>query len=128
MRSGCCARSGEASAGKRAGRRTLACSGHVCWDFHCRVAEAAHNPVLNIVVNALDESIREPISHAKLTREMRYSVLKSHRDILEALRSGDGVSAAKAMSSTFWTYSLTSTPPTMSKLRRDQARPWNASG
>lgn len=75
----------------------VACSGHVCWDFHCRVAEAAHNPVLNIVVNALNESIREPISHAKLTREMRYSVLKSHRDILEALRSGDGVSAAKAM-------------------------------
>ena len=72
-------------------------SGRGCLEFHSRVAEAAHNPVLNIVANAVNESIREPISRSKLTYEMRSRVVASHRNIFEAVRSRDVMRARNAM-------------------------------
>jgi DNA-binding FadR family transcriptional regulator len=72
-------------------------SGRGCLEFHCRVAEAAHNPVFNIVVNAVNESIRDPISRSKLTYEMRSRVVTSHRNIFEAMRSRDVVAARTLM-------------------------------
>ena len=72
-------------------------SGRGCLEFHSRVAEAAHNPVLNIVANAVNESIREPISRSKLTYEMRSRVVTSHRNIFEAVRSRDVMRARSAM-------------------------------
>lgn len=72
-------------------------SGSGCLEFHSRVVEAAHNPVLEIVANAVNESIREPISRSKLTYEMRSRVVKSHRNILEAVRSRDVTRARSVM-------------------------------
>lgn len=72
-------------------------SGRGCLEFHSRVAEAAHNPVLNIVVNAVNESIRDPISRSKLTYEMRSRVVTSHRNIFEAVRSRDVMRARSTM-------------------------------
>jgi GntR family transcriptional regulator, transcriptional repressor for pyruvate dehydrogenase complex len=72
-------------------------SGRGCLEFHSRVAEAAHNPVLEIVVNAVNESIREPISRSKLTYDMRSRVVTSHRNIFEAVRSRDVTRARSVM-------------------------------
>lgn len=66
-------------------------------EFHRRVAEAAHNPVMNIVVNAVNESIRDAISRSKRTEEMRSRVVCYHRNIFEALRGGDAVRAKSVM-------------------------------
>jgi len=72
-------------------------SGRGCSEFHSRMAEAAHNPVLQIVANAVNESIRDPISRSKLTPEMRSRVVTSHRSIFEAMRSRDVMRAKSAM-------------------------------
>jgi DNA-binding FadR family transcriptional regulator len=61
------------------------------------VAEAAHNPVLNIVANAVNESIRDPISRSKLTYEMRSRIVTSHRSVFEAMRSRDVTRARTVM-------------------------------
>jgi DNA-binding FadR family transcriptional regulator len=66
-------------------------------DFHRCVAEAAHNPVMNIVVNAVNESIREPILRSKRTEEMRKHVVTYHRNIFEALRAGNAELAKRVM-------------------------------
>jgi len=66
-------------------------------EFHRRVAEAANNPVLNIVVNAVNESIRDAIFRSKRSMEMRTRVVGYHRDILEALKSGDAARAKAVM-------------------------------
>jgi GntR family transcriptional repressor for pyruvate dehydrogenase complex len=68
-------------------------------DFHRCVAEAAHNPVMNIVVNAVNQSIRDSILRSKRTQEMRTRVVQYHRDIFEAVRSGDADLAKRVMSS-----------------------------
>ena len=67
-------------------------------DFHRFVAEAAHNPVLNIVVNAVNESIKDSILRSKRSEEMRSRVVRYHRSIFEAIRAGDSVLARKIMS------------------------------
>jgi GntR family transcriptional regulator, transcriptional repressor for pyruvate dehydrogenase complex len=72
-------------------------SGRGCLEFHCRLADAAHNPVLNIVANAVNESIRDPISRSKLIYEMRSRVVTSHRAIFEAMRSRDVTRARNVM-------------------------------
>jgi DNA-binding FadR family transcriptional regulator len=66
-------------------------------DFHGRLAEAAHNPIFNIVVNAVNESIRGAISRSKLSREMRAQVVNYHRNILDAVRGGDAAGAQRIM-------------------------------
>lgn len=72
-------------------------SGRGCLEFHSRVAEAAHNPVLSIIVNAVNESIRDPISRSKLTYEMRSRVVISHRSIFDAVSSRDVMRARMVM-------------------------------
>jgi DNA-binding FadR family transcriptional regulator len=67
-------------------------------EFHRRVAEAANNPVLNIVVNAVNESIRDAIFRSKRSPEMRARVVGYHRSILEALQSRDATRARAIMS------------------------------
>jgi GntR family transcriptional repressor for pyruvate dehydrogenase complex len=67
-------------------------------DFHRCVAEAAHNPVMNIVVNAVNQSIRDSILRSKLTVEMRKRVVDYHRKIFEAVRSGNADLARQVMS------------------------------
>src|SRR5260370_30408775 len=66
-------------------------------EFHRRLADAAHNPVLKIVVNAVNESIRDAIFRSKLNREMRVRVVAYHRNILQAVRNRDEVLAQNAM-------------------------------
>lgn len=67
-------------------------------DFHRLVAEAAHNPVMNIVVNAVNEAIRDSILRSKRTNEMRQRVVNYHRNIFEAIRSGNSDLARQVMS------------------------------
>jgi DNA-binding FadR family transcriptional regulator len=66
-------------------------------EFHTLVANACHNPVLTIVVSAIDEAIRDPILRSKLTREMRAGVVGYHRSLLEAIRARDGERAYSIM-------------------------------
>jgi GntR family transcriptional repressor for pyruvate dehydrogenase complex len=66
-------------------------------DFHRCVAEAAHNPVMNIVVNAVNESIREPILYSRRTEEMRKHVVTDHRNIFEELQNGNAELAKRVM-------------------------------
>jgi GntR family transcriptional repressor for pyruvate dehydrogenase complex len=68
-------------------------------EFHRCVAEAAHNPVMNIVVNAVNQSIRDSILRSKRTEEMRKRVVTYHRNIFEAIRSGNGDLAKRVMNS-----------------------------
>jgi GntR family transcriptional repressor for pyruvate dehydrogenase complex len=67
-------------------------------EFHRRVAGAANNPVLNIVVNAVNESLRNAIFQSKRSPEMRGRVVRHHRRILEALQSGNATLASAVMS------------------------------
>jgi GntR family transcriptional repressor for pyruvate dehydrogenase complex len=67
-------------------------------DFHRCIAEAAHNPVMNIVVNAVNQSIRDSILRSKRTEEMRTRVVTYHRNIFEAVRSGNSDLAKRVMS------------------------------
>ena len=68
-------------------------------EFHNLIAQAAHNPVMNIVVNAVNESIRNSILRSKRTEEMRKRVVGYHRDIYEAVRSGNAELAKRVMNS-----------------------------
>ena len=68
-------------------------------DFHRLVAEAAHNPVMILVVNAVNQAIRDSILRSKRTEEMRKRVVAYHREILEAVRSGDSELAKRVMNS-----------------------------
>ena len=58
-------------------------------EFHRKVANAGHNPVLTIVVGAIDDSIRDPILRSKLTYDMRARVVGYHRSLFEAMRNRD---------------------------------------
>jgi GntR family transcriptional repressor for pyruvate dehydrogenase complex len=66
-------------------------------EFHRLVANACHNPVLSIVVGAIDDSIRDPILRSKLTSEMRAGVVGYHRRLFEAICSRDGELAFTVM-------------------------------
>jgi GntR family transcriptional repressor for pyruvate dehydrogenase complex len=68
-------------------------------EFHRCVAEAAHNPVMNIVVNAVNQSIRVSILRSKRTEEMRKRVVAYHRSIFEAVKSGNADLAKRVMGS-----------------------------
>ena len=63
------------------------------------MAAAAHNSVLSIVVNAVNQSIRDSILRSKRTKDMRQRVVRYHRDILEALRTGNSELAKRIMGS-----------------------------
>jgi GntR family transcriptional regulator, transcriptional repressor for pyruvate dehydrogenase complex len=67
-------------------------------DFHRCVAEAAHNPIMSIVVNAINRSITDSILRSKRTEEMRKRVVTYHRNIFEAVRSGNADLAKQVMS------------------------------
>jgi GntR family transcriptional regulator, transcriptional repressor for pyruvate dehydrogenase complex len=66
-------------------------------EFHRRVANACHNPILTIVVSAVNESIREAIYRSRLTREMRRQVVSCHREIFDAIASHDEALAGSIM-------------------------------
>jgi len=66
-------------------------------EFHRRLADAAHNPILNIVVNAVNESIRDAILRSKLSRDMRTQVVGFHRRIFEAVQNQNEVLAQTIM-------------------------------
>jgi GntR family transcriptional repressor for pyruvate dehydrogenase complex len=68
-------------------------------EFHRCVAAAAHNSVMSIVVDAVNQSQRDLILRSKRTDEMRKRVVRYHRDIFEAIRDGDPERAKQAMSS-----------------------------
>ena len=67
--------------------RTGALSRKYDMEFHRLVASACHNPVLSIVVGAINDSIRDAIYRSKLTRDMRARVVQYHRDLFEAIRA-----------------------------------------
>ena len=58
-------------------------------EFHRLVANASHNPILTIVVGAINDSIRDAIVRSKLTHDMRARVVAYHRNLFEAIRSRD---------------------------------------
>ena len=66
-------------------------------DFHRCVAEAAHTLGMNIVVNAVDESIRELILHSRRAEEMRKHVVTYHRNIFKARQNGNAELAKRVM-------------------------------
>jgi GntR family transcriptional repressor for pyruvate dehydrogenase complex len=67
-------------------------------EFHRNVVKATHNPILSIVVNAINDSLREPIFRSKLSQEMRMRVVTNHRSIFEALQHRRPEEACKLMS------------------------------
>ncbi len=67
-------------------------------EFHRCAVTATHNPVLSIVVNAINDSLRESIFRSKLNNAMRTRVVSNHRNIFEALRSRNAEDAQKLMS------------------------------
>jgi GntR family transcriptional repressor for pyruvate dehydrogenase complex len=66
-------------------------------EFHRAVAGACHNPVLTIVVTAINDAIREAIYRSRLTREMRQQVVQYHREVLEAISQRDEDLAGRLM-------------------------------
>lgn len=68
-------------------------------EFHRCVAAAAHNSVLTVVVSAVNQSIRDSILRSKRTKDMRERVVSYHRQILDAIRSGNGDQAKRIMTS-----------------------------
>ena len=56
-------------------------------EFHRLVANCCHNPVLSIVVSAINDSIRDAIYRSKLTHEMRARVVQYHRDVFDAIHA-----------------------------------------
>lgn len=68
-------------------------------EFHRCVAVAAHNSVMSIIVDAVNQSLRDSIMRSKRTQEMRQRVVQYHRDIFEAIRSRDSDRARHVMSS-----------------------------
>lgn len=67
-------------------------------EFHRLIAKATHNPVLAIVVSAINDSLRESIYRSKLSEEMRERVTSNHRRIFNALRDRNAQEAQKLMS------------------------------
>jgi GntR family transcriptional repressor for pyruvate dehydrogenase complex len=67
-------------------------------EFHRCAVKATHNPVLSIVVNAINDSLRESIFRSKLNNAMRTRVVSNHRSIFEALRDRNAEEAQKLMS------------------------------
>ena len=66
-------------------------------EFHGLVASACNNPVLTIVVGAIDDSIRDPILRSKLTYDMRARVVGYHRSVFQAIHSRDPEEAYRIM-------------------------------
>jgi GntR family transcriptional repressor for pyruvate dehydrogenase complex len=66
-------------------------------DFHRLVAEAAHNPVMILVIRAVNQAIRDSILRFKRTEEMRRRVVAYHRETLEVVRSADSELAKRVM-------------------------------
>ncbi|MGI8743925.1 MAG: FadR/GntR family transcriptional regulator [Bryobacteraceae bacterium] len=66
-------------------------------EFHRLVANASHNPVLSIVVTAINDSIRDAIYRSKLTRDMREQVVRYHRELFEAISKRDQELARRVM-------------------------------
>jgi len=66
-------------------------------EFHRVVANACHNPVLSIVITAINDAIRDAIYRSKLTTEMRQQVVRYHREVFEAISRRDEALAGKLM-------------------------------
>ena len=66
-------------------------------EFHRVVANACHNPVLSIVVTAINDAIRDAIYRSKLTTEMREQVVRYHRELFEAISRRDEELAGRLM-------------------------------
>lgn len=66
-------------------------------EFHRCVAAAAHNPVMSIIVDAVNQSLRDSILRSKRTHEMRSRVVRYHRNILDAIRGGEADRAKQVM-------------------------------
>lgn len=65
--------------------------------FHTLVAEGAKNPIISFITNSLDWVIDGSTLGIKFTKTDRRSVLKAHREICEAIASGDSDDAYEAM-------------------------------
>jgi GntR family transcriptional repressor for pyruvate dehydrogenase complex len=66
-------------------------------EFHRLVANACHNPVLSIVVTAINDAIRDAIYRSKLTRGMREQVVRYHRELFSAISARDSELAGRIM-------------------------------
>src|SRR5260370_3312780 len=66
-------------------------------EFHRLIANACHNPVLSIVVTAINDAIRDAIYRSKLSREMREQVVGYHRKLFEAIAARDPERAGRIM-------------------------------
>ena len=74
------------------GRAIAETSSHLraSMDFHVVLAQAAHNEVLQATVRAYHELLQEALMGMRDQRSAR-SIQKAHEEMLEALRSRDGV-------------------------------------
>jgi GntR family transcriptional repressor for pyruvate dehydrogenase complex len=58
-------------------------------DLNRSVAKAAHNPVMNIVMNAVNQFIREPIFRSRRTKQMGKNVVTYLHNTFNALQNGN---------------------------------------
>lgn len=65
--------------------------------FHLALARAAHNPVLEAMFGAITGLTAELMLRSLSDREVSTAGLPQHRDILDAVRAGDGESARAHM-------------------------------
>ena len=65
--------------------------------FHQIIARAAGNPVLQMLAEAMIEVASKAITELNPSVETLRHVLRCHRQVLEAVRRGDGALAEKAM-------------------------------
>jgi len=66
-------------------------------EFHRVIANACHNPVLSMVITAINDAIRDAIYRSKLTRQMREQVVGYHRKLFEAISRRNADLAARIM-------------------------------
>jgi len=77
--------------------RTGALSRKYDMEFHRLIANACHNPVLSIVVTAINDAIRDAIYRSKLTLEMREQVVRYHRALFQSIAARNPESAGRIM-------------------------------
>jgi DNA-binding FadR family transcriptional regulator len=69
------------------------------YDFHGTIIEASGNNVFITIYHTLRSFMHEEIKKTNIYAEERASLVKEHRTIIDAIRSGDEVRAQSALSS-----------------------------
>ncbi len=84
--------------------------------FHEAVAQASHNPLLQVCNQVVRDTvlslISDKIAHARNAKALMRRSLDHHEQVLEAIRDGDGVAAAQASLRSLYDYYASYVPAT----------------